>query len=75
MLKKLETLAQNDTKALYSLAMNYAESGKNDEAILSLQKCFDQHEERMIWLNVEPRFENLRGDARFDELLRKMNLN
>lgn len=73
-LKQLEELSQTDTKALYSLAENYAERGRVGEAVNVLQKCFDLREERMIWLKVEPRFANLREDSRFLELLQKMNL-
>lgn len=70
----LEKLSQSDTKALYSLAMNYGELGRADEAILALHKCFELREERMVWLNVEPRFNNLRNDERFKEILTKLNL-
>jgi len=28
----------------------------------------------MMWLKVEPRFAHLRGNARFNEILRRMNL-
>ena len=73
-LKQLEVLSQTDSKALYSLTMNYAEIGHKDEAIAALQKCFEMHEERMVWLNVEPRFANLRTDKRFLELIQKMKL-
>lgn len=74
LLRELEAQAQTDTKALYSLAMNYAENDRTDEAAAALQKCFERHELRMTWLAIEPRFTNLRGDARFQEILRKMNL-
>lgn len=47
-LQQLEKLSQADTKALYSLAMNYAELGRADEAIFALQKCFELLEERMF---------------------------
>jgi hypothetical protein len=60
---------------MYSLAMNYAESNRTDEAIAVLTKCFELREERMVWLNIEPRFANLRKDARFLELVEKMKLN
>ena len=73
-LKQLEQLAQSDTKALYSLAMNYVELGRNDDAILSLNRCFDLREERLVWLNVEPRFANLRTDHRFQEIAQRMRL-
>ena len=73
-LKQIIELAQTDTKALYALAEIYTELGRFDEAIAVLEKCFAAREERMMWLKVEPRFANLRGDARFQEILRKMNL-
>ncbi len=73
-LKQLETLSQTDSKALYSLTMNYAEMGHIDEAIAALQKCRDMHEERMVWLNMEPRFANLRSDERFQNIVQKMGL-
>jgi DNA-binding winged helix-turn-helix (wHTH) protein/Flp pilus assembly protein TadD len=73
-LKQLEELAHTDPKALYSLAENYAELGRPDEALAALEKCFEVREERMMWLKAEPRFAALKGDARFDEILRKMNL-
>ncbi len=73
MLALLDVAARSDTKALYSLAMNYAEFGRRDEAIGALEKCFAMHEERMVWINVEPRFATLRDDTRFQELVRRMN--
>ena len=74
LVKELETQSETDSKPLYSLAMNYAETNRIDEAINALQKCFQAHEERMIWLNIEPRFANLRSDARFQSLIQKMKL-
>lgn len=73
-LTKLEELALTDSKALYSLAMNYSEIGRVDDAIAALQKCFDQHEERMVWINVEPRFAGLRNDERFREIVARMGV-
>lgn len=72
--QELVRQSQTETKALYSLAMNYAEMNRIDEAISALEKCFAEHEERMVWLRVEPRFGNLKKDERFVELLRKMKL-
>lgn len=73
-LRQLEELAKTDTKALYALAENYAELGRTDEAIAALEKCIEMREERMMWIKVEPRLAQLKGDARFDEILRRMNL-
>ncbi len=73
-LRQLEELAQTDTKALYALAENYAELGRTDEALAALERCIKVREERMMWLKVEPRLAHLKGNARFDEFLQRMNL-
>ncbi len=75
MLKKLEIQSHTDKKALYSLAMNYVELGHTEEAVTALEKCYEVHEQRMLWVSVEPRFENIRNEPRFRELLAKMRLN
>lgn len=74
MLARLEKLAQNDTKSLHTLAVNYAEMGLADKAFEALQKCLNEREERMIWLKTEPRLANLRNDPRFKDILRRMNI-
>ena len=70
----LKKLAENDPKPLYFLALSDSEIGRTDEAIAALQKCLELREERMIWNKDEPRFDNLKDDARFQEILQKMNL-
>lgn len=74
-LEKLKLLTRSDTRAIYSLAMNYAENGQIDEAIDALRKCLELHEERMSWIAVEPRFANLKNDSRFRQILSEMHLN
>ena len=73
LLRELETQSENDSKSLYSLAMNYAENGRINEAIAALNKCFEEREERMIWIKIEPRFANLRDRAEFQTIVKKMN--
>lgn len=73
-LKQLEQLSQTDTQALYSLAVNYAELGRVDDAIVVLHKCLEKREERLMWLKVEPRFANLKLDSRYDAIIKQMNL-
>jgi len=68
-----EESAQN-TKFLYSLAVNYAELKRFDEAIAALEKCYEMREERIVWMKSEPRFGNLKTDSRFIELLKKLRL-
>jgi len=60
---------------LYSLAVNYAELGRTDDSVWALQKCYEQHEERIVWLKVEPRLTKIRPDSRVQDLLARLRLN
>ncbi|MCY7348012.1 MAG: tetratricopeptide repeat protein, partial [Pyrinomonadaceae bacterium] len=73
MLKLLEQKAQTDSGTAFRVAMAYSNLGRKDEAFALLRKCFEERDDRMVWLKVEPRFDNLRDDERFKEILRKMN--
>jgi tetratricopeptide (TPR) repeat protein len=74
MLEYLEQRAKDDSENEYRLAMAYAELGRAEDAIKHLQRCFAVHDDRLVWLPVESGFDSLRGDPRFQELLRKMKL-
>lgn len=58
----------------YSIAAVYTALGEKDEALLWLEKSYEQHFAELVLLSVEPRFDNLRSDWRFTSLLRRMNL-
>ena len=75
LLKELESQAETNGDSMYSLAMNYANNNRIDDALAALEKCYEMHEERMMWLKIEPRFANLRNNERFKEILQKMKLN
>lgn len=72
LLGMLEERSKKDTKALFSLAMNYAELGNIDGAIKAIETCFQAREERTVWIKVEPRLANIRNDPRYQILLEKM---
>lgn len=73
-LNQIKEESQKNTKYLYSLAVNYAELGRYDEAIDALEKCYELREERLVWMNTEPRFGDLKNDSRFQELARRIHL-
>jgi eukaryotic-like serine/threonine-protein kinase len=56
------------------LAMLYGQTGEPDKAFAELSTAMEQHASGLIWLKLEPRFDPLRGDPRFKEVLAKMNL-
>ena len=73
-LAQLETRAKTNSEAAFRLAQAHAELGNADRAIALLQYCLKAHDDRMVWIKVEPRFESLRSDPRFQEILRQMRL-
>jgi TolB-like protein len=52
----------------------YTRAGKNDEALEWLEKAYEAHDGNMPYLSVDPIFDGLRDDPRFQDLLRRMNL-
>ncbi len=54
------------------LAYVYLAMNKTDEAMMALEKAFEQMEDAVAELNVEPRVDPLRSDPRFKELLRRI---
>jgi DNA-binding winged helix-turn-helix (wHTH) protein/Flp pilus assembly protein TadD len=58
----------------YWLAMVYTALGDCDAAFESLHEAGENREAWLVWLKVEPRYDPLRDDARFDCLLRRIGL-
>lgn len=55
-------------------ALIYVGLGDKEKAFLYLEKAWQEKHGSLISIKVEPLFDNLRSDARFIELLQKMNL-
>jgi len=55
-------------------ALVYAGLGEKDEAFRSLEKAIELRAPFVIVLKVDPRFDSLCEDPRFQNLLRRMNL-
>jgi tetratricopeptide (TPR) repeat protein len=57
----------------YHFATVYAGLGEKDQALEWLFKAFEARSNSLILLNVDPVFDSLRSDPRFQDLLRRMN--
>ena len=53
----------------YRIARIYAALQERDAAFESLEKAFNEREENLVWLKVDPHLDNLRPDPRFADLL------
>lgn len=71
-LKQLQTTKEPVSYAV--LAVLYAGLGDKEKALTSLQKAYDKRELEMQYLKVEPCYDSLRADPRFEELIRKVGL-
>jgi serine/threonine-protein kinase len=58
----------------YYVAMAHAGLREADEAIRHLNQAYDDRNAPIVFLKVEPRWDSLRSDPRFQELLRKLRL-
>ncbi len=58
----------------YALATWYAKLGEKDKAFEELNKSYEIREYFLVLLNVDPRFDDLRSDPRFLDLLRRVGL-
>ncbi len=56
----------------YNIAMIYNGLGERDETLAWLERGYREREPRMIFLRSEPKWNNLRDDAQFQELLRRI---
>lgn len=71
---QLETRSRRQYVSPEALARVYAALGENDLAIARLQQSFWARVDTLNNLNVEPCYDSLRADPRFQDLVHRMNL-
>jgi TolB-like protein/DNA-binding winged helix-turn-helix (wHTH) protein len=71
----LQKLTQHPDKTDdYQISLIYIALGDKEKAFESLTRAKEQRSWRVIYLNVDPRFEGLRSDPRFGDLLHEIHL-
>lgn len=73
-LLKLEDLSKSRYVAPFDVAAVYIGLGDEDRSLEWLEKAYEARSSWIIWVNVDPRFDNIRGDSRYQALLRRMRL-
>ena len=71
-LKRLQT--SKDSVSPGELAMLYTAMGEREQAFSSLEKAYETHDLNLQYLGVNPDFDPLRADPRFQDLLRRVGL-
>jgi hypothetical protein len=56
------------------VAMLYARAGDADHAFVWLEKAYQKRVSKLTNFNVEPAFDSLRSDPRYDDLLKRIGL-
>jgi TolB-like protein/Flp pilus assembly protein TadD len=72
-LEHLRELSKQQYVTPYFVGRIYAALGKKDEALRWLETAYRERDPWMLLLKTEARFDGLRSDARFQDLLRRMN--
>jgi tetratricopeptide (TPR) repeat protein len=71
---ELQAMAKQRHISPHYFALIYAGLGEKDRAFEWLNRAYEERAERLVWLKVDPRLDNLRSDPRFTELLRRISL-
>ena len=73
-LEELLTLSKKRYVSPYNIALIYNGLGERDEALTWLERGYDQRDVRMMFLKVEPKWNNLRSEPQFQDLMRRIGL-
>jgi len=70
---EIENLSATQYVSPYLLAMTYVNLGDVEKAFELLDKALEIRDGRLSWLAVDPQFDALSGDARYERLLKAIN--
>ena len=71
---QLERFAAGDLPFASQIAAIHTALGEKEPALEWLQRSFLAHEGALTWIKIDPRFDPLRGEPRFKEIVRRMGL-
>jgi DNA-binding winged helix-turn-helix (wHTH) protein/TolB-like protein len=71
-LQELEKVSSTRYLPPYNVALIYNALGMSDNALDWLAKAYEQRDPKMTFLKVEPKWNDLRRDARFVEIMKHM---
>src|SRR6185503_10160038 len=72
-LKEMATIAVRRHISPYHLALVDCSLGRTEDALDLLEKAYETHDAKILWMGVDPELDSLHGHPRFNDLLRKLN--
>jgi serine/threonine-protein kinase len=73
-LDELKARSANAYVSSYDFAIVYLGLGDRDRAFEWLEKTVPEHDDKLLFLKVEPVMDDLRSDPRFEDLVRRVGL-
>src|SRR5260370_5301168 len=73
-LARLQEQAKQRYVAPYDMAEIHVGLGEKEQALKYLEKAYADHSVWMLFLRYDPRFDAIRGDPRYQDILRRMQL-
>jgi TolB-like protein/DNA-binding winged helix-turn-helix (wHTH) protein/Flp pilus assembly protein TadD len=73
-LKQLSALPQGTYVSPLEIALIYVGLGRKTDGFQWLEKAYAERSDLLIYVNVDPRFDGIRSDPRFQDLLRRVGL-
>jgi Flp pilus assembly protein TadD len=74
LLDDLKQLSAHEYVSAANVALIYAGLGEKDQAFAWLDKAYEQRAFQLQWIKLDPRWDNLRSDSRFQDLFRRIGL-
>ena len=73
---EMEKREQEETREVfpYRMALLYARLHDADQTVAWLERAYEEHNGRLVFLRVEPVFDAVRKDIRFQNLMQRIGL-
>jgi TolB-like protein/DNA-binding winged helix-turn-helix (wHTH) protein/cytochrome c-type biogenesis protein CcmH/NrfG len=68
-LRKFDDISQTRFVTSYGYALIYAGLSEREQAFIWLRKAVEERSHWLVWIRVDPRFDSLREDRRFQQLI------
>jgi TolB-like protein/DNA-binding winged helix-turn-helix (wHTH) protein/Flp pilus assembly protein TadD len=72
LIEDLKKASQRRYVASFDMAIAYLGLGDRNRVLTSLERAFEERSPRLLFLTVEPRFDSLRPDSRFQQLVKRV---